>query len=82
MSETKEFNYRRGERNFERHISVRSVDRNPHDLRKLSRVVIAMALREAEAEAQALAALKGSVDSDKNAPFTDEKSDDTETLDV
>jgi hypothetical protein len=86
MSKTGEINYRRGERgepkSFERYITVRSVDRDPADLRKLSRAVIAMALREAEAEAQALAALTGSVNSHNSTPPTDEKSNDTEHLDV
>lgn len=44
----------------ERHISIRAVRRQPPDLRKLSRAVIAQALAEAEAEAAAQA--KVSVD--------------------
>ncbi|OBJ85799.1 hypothetical protein [Mycobacterium sp. 1245852.3] len=78
MSKTGEINYRRGERNFERHISVRSVDRDPPDLRKLSRAVIAIALRDAEAHAEALAALKGSVDSTIETPSAAEQSDNPE----
>lgn len=39
----------------ERHISVRSVRRDPPDLRKLSRAVITLALAEMEAEAEAKA---------------------------
>ena len=39
----------------ERHISIRAVRRQPPDLRKLSRAVIAQALAEAEAEAAAQA---------------------------
>lgn len=39
----------------ERHISIRAVRRQPPDLRKLSRAVIAQALAEAEAEAVAQA---------------------------
>lgn len=79
MSKTGEINYRRGERNFERHITVRSIDRDPPDLRKLSRAVIAIALRDAEAQAEALNALKGSVEPDAETPSTGEKSDSTES---
>lgn len=79
MSKTGEINYRRSERNFERHITVRSERRDPPDLRKLSRAVIAIALRDAEAQAEALAALKGSVDADIETPLTAEQSDDAET---
>lgn len=55
MSKTGRTNYRRGSRGTpkpERQITVRSVRRDPPDLRKLSRAVIAMALRDAEAEAR------------------------------
>jgi len=86
MSKTGRINYRRGERgepkNFERYITVRSVRRDPPDLRKLSRAVIAMALRDAEAEAEALAVLKGSAQSDTNTPLKVEKADDTEQPDA
>lgn len=61
MSKTGRPNHRRGSRGrrkAERHITVRSVRREPPDLRKLSRAVIAMAMREAEADAEAKAALK------------------------
>lgn len=78
MSKTGEINYRRGERNFERHITVRSVDRDPPDLRKLSRAVIAIALRDAEAQAEALAALKGSVDAADETPSATNQSDNPE----
>lgn len=56
MSKTGRPNYRRGSRGTvkpEREITVRSVRRDPPDLRKLSRAVIAMALREAEATTEA-----------------------------
>jgi hypothetical protein len=43
----------RGGRARQRHISVRSVRRNPPDLRKLSRAVIALAMAEADAEVRA-----------------------------
>jgi hypothetical protein len=43
----------RGGRTRQRHISVRSVRRDPPDYRKLSRAVIALAMAEADAEAQA-----------------------------
>ena len=62
MSKTGRTNYRRGSRGTrkaERHITVRSVRRDPPDLRKLSRAVIAMALRDAEAKAEARAAMNG-----------------------
>jgi hypothetical protein len=55
MSKTGRTNYRRGARGTpkpERRITVRSVRRDPPDLRKLSRAVIAMALRDAKAEAR------------------------------
>ncbi|PVB05066.1 hypothetical protein D2E98_07320 [Mycobacteroides abscessus] len=60
MSKTGRPNYRRGSRGTpkpERQITVRSVRRDPPDLRKLSRAVIAMALREAEAAAEAKEAM-------------------------
>mgnify|MGYP001618420907 CR=1 FL=1 len=59
MSKTGRINHRRGDRGrpkAERHISIRSVRRDPPDLRKLSRAVIAIALREAELDAEAKAA--------------------------
>lgn len=55
MSKTGRTNRRRGSRGTpkpERIITVRSVRRDPPDLRKLSRAVIAMALRDAEANAE------------------------------
>ena len=64
MSKTGRTNYRRGSRGTpkpERHITVRSVRRDSPDLRKLSRAVIAMALRDAEADAEARAARIGAV---------------------
>ena len=36
-----------------RRISIRSIRRNPPDMRKLTRALIALVLAEAEAEAQA-----------------------------
>lgn len=59
MSKTGRTNHRRGSRGApkpERHITVHSIRRDPPDLRKLSRAVIAMALRDAEQEAEAHAA--------------------------
>ena len=41
-------------RTRQRHISVRSVRRDPPDLRKLSRAVIALAMTQAAAEVQAV----------------------------
>lgn len=60
MSKTGRTNHRRGVRGrpkAERHITIRSVRRDPPDLRKLSRAVIALALREAELDAEAQAAV-------------------------
>lgn len=42
-------------RSFQRRISVRTVRRDPPDLRKLSRALIALAQADAEAQAQAQA---------------------------
>ena len=44
---------RRQPRRSERRISVRGIRRDPPDLRKLSRALLAIAQAEAEAEAQA-----------------------------
>lgn len=44
---------RRQPRRSERRISVRGVRRDPPDLRKLSRALLAIAQAEAEAQAQA-----------------------------
>lgn len=46
---------RSGRRGRQRHISVRSIRRDPPDLHKLSRAVIALAMAQADAEAQAAA---------------------------
>lgn len=58
MSKTGREHYRRGVRSPERYIYVDAERRETPDLRKLSRAVIAIALREAEMEAEALAVLK------------------------
>lgn len=61
MSKTGRLNHRRGSRGTpkaERHIVVRSVRRDEPDLRKLSRAVIAIALRDAEAQAEVRDAMK------------------------
>lgn len=42
-------------RGRQRHISVRSVRRDPLDVRKLSRAVVALAMAQADAEARATA---------------------------
>ncbi|MEN4475711.1 hypothetical protein [Mycolicibacterium cosmeticum] len=55
MSKTGRINYRRrmrGRPKAERHISVRGVRRDTPDLQKLSRAVIAIALRDAEIAAE------------------------------
>lgn len=72
MSKTGRPNYRRGERGTrkrQRHIIVRGLRHDSPDLQKLSRAVIAMALREAEAETEARAAtngdIKGSIQDEK-----------------
>ncbi|MCX2934670.1 hypothetical protein ORI20_30840 [Mycobacterium sp. CVI_P3] len=65
MSKTGRTNHRRGSRGTpkpERQIIVRSVRRDPPDLRKLSRAVIAMALRDAEAQDDAREAMNGNAD--------------------
>jgi len=65
MSKTGRTNHRRGSRGTpksERQITVRSVRRDPPDLRKLSRAVIAMALRDAEAQADVRDAMSGKTD--------------------
>lgn len=62
MSKTGRSNHRRRSRGTpkpERHITVRSIRRDPPDLRKLSRAVIAMALRDAEMKDEARAAMNG-----------------------
>ena len=62
MSKTGRTNHRRGSRGTpkpERTITVRSVRRDPPDLRKLSRAVIAMALRDAEIREEARDAMNG-----------------------
>ena len=70
MSKTGRTNPRRGSRGTpkpERRIVVRSVRRDPPDLRKLSRAVIAMALRDAEAQAEARDAMR-TAPGDTNSP--------------
>ena len=44
---------RKGGRHNERRISVRAVRRDPPDLKKLSQALIALAMAQAEVEAQA-----------------------------
>ncbi|PVB15915.1 hypothetical protein [Mycobacteroides abscessus] len=71
MSKTGRPNYRRGSRGTvkpEREITVRSVRRDPPDLRKLSRAVIAMALREAEAAAEAKEAMNANTPTEPAPP--------------
>ncbi len=80
MSKTGRTNHRRGSRGrpkAERHISIRSVRRDPPDLHKLSRAVIAIALLEAEMEAEAKAALKNRDDQTPGRK-TDRPADDAE----
>jgi hypothetical protein len=70
MSKTGRTNYRRGSRGTpkpERIVTVRSIRRDPPDLRKLSRAVIAMALRDAEAQAEAREAMTTAPDSGPTA---------------
>ena len=60
MSKTGRINQRRGDRGIPksrqpRHITVRSVRREPPDLRKLARAIIAQALSEAAVEEDARA---------------------------
>lgn len=73
MSKTGRPNHRRGARGTpkpERQITVRGVRRDQPDLRKLSRAVIAMALRDAEAAAEITDAMTTS-------PTVDEPNDST-----
>lgn len=68
MSKTGRINHRRGSRGrpkAERHISIRSIRREPPDLDKLSRAVVAIALREAELDAEASRAAVESSDETK-----------------
>jgi len=77
MSKTGKPNYRRGSRGTpkpERYITVRSVRRDPPDLRKLSRAVIAMALRDAEAKAEVHDAING-IDQGSTAASRDDAED-------
>jgi hypothetical protein len=53
MSRTHKDSKKTTGRGRQRHISVRAVRRDPPDLRKLSRALIAIAMAEAEAEKQA-----------------------------
>ena len=81
MSKTGRTNYRRGSRGVakaERQIVVRGVRRDQPDLRKLSRAVIAMALRDAEMKADIDQALTGT-HTDQSAP--NELSDGGESAD-
>jgi hypothetical protein len=82
MSKTGRPNHRRGPRGTrkaERYITVRSVRREPPDLRKLSRAVIAMALREAESDEEAQIAMKSTTplkrNSGKESAEADEEAD-------
>lgn len=77
MSKTGRTNYRRGPRGTrkaERRITVRGVRRDPPDLGKLSRAVITIALRDAEAQAEARTAMKSGA-----APDADEASGTADT---
>ena len=50
---------------YERRISVRTVRRDPPDLRKLSRALLALAQAEAEAQAQTALTEKNKVSGDR-----------------
>ena len=56
---------------YERPISVRTVRRDPPDLRKLSRALLALAQAEAEAQAQAALADQKKVSGDREVPSDD-----------
>jgi len=58
-----------------RHISVRSVRRDPPDLHKLSRAVMALALAQADAEARAAVCGPAS-GADEPAPSAEESAGD------
>ena len=59
-----------GRRQQLRNISVRSVRRDPPDVRKLGRAIIRLALAEAEAERAAQAAHTASASSESNPDST------------
>lgn len=66
-------NRERADSRPDRHISVRGVRRDPVDLRKLSRALIALAQAQAEADAQAAADAASSTKPQSDA--TDNHSD-------
>lgn len=82
MSKTGRTNYRRGARGTpksDRQIVVHGVRREQPDLRKLSRAVIAMAMREAELQAdidQALTGTHGDKSTSDEEPDAVESADD------
>jgi hypothetical protein len=63
-------------RTRQRHISVRSVRRDPPDLRKLSRAVIALAMAQADAEVQAASDDQDRADDETKATQHPEESTD------
>jgi hypothetical protein len=68
----------RGGHGRKRHISVRSVRRDPPDLRKLSRAVITLAMAQAAAEVQAAQDDQGHDEGDAEAAqHPEEPSNDT-----
>ena len=56
---------------YERPISVRTVRRDPPDLRKLSRALLALAQAEAEAQAQTALTDDKQASSDREIPADD-----------
>ena len=56
---------------YERPISVRTIRRDPPDLRKLSRALLALAQAEAEAQAQTALTDQKKVSGDREAPSDD-----------
>jgi hypothetical protein len=67
----------RGGRTRQRHISVRSVRRDPPDLRKLSRAVITLAMAQADTEVQAAREDHNHAEGEtETAPHPEEPADD------
>ncbi|MCE5254322.1 MAG: hypothetical protein LLG45_08995 [Actinomycetia bacterium] len=56
-----------------RHISIRSIRKNPPDYTKLGRALIQLAQAKAEAEAEAEAQAQKDSDADSSASPTDDK---------
>ncbi|MDT0309664.1 hypothetical protein RM780_22285 [Streptomyces sp. DSM 44917] len=67
MASRKRINKRRNPRE-ERRLTVRGIRRDPPDLRKLSKALTALAMAEAEREAQAEQAARDAADEQRGEP--------------